>query len=285
MTEASRRSWPAPAKLNLFLHVTGRRPDGYHDLQTLFQILDWGDEVFVTATDDPLIRRVGEDYGIGEDDDLVVRAARLLQREAGVRRGAILRVDKRVPMGAGLGGGSSDAATVLLVLDRLWQCGFGEDHLAELGASLGADVPVFVRGHTALATGIGERLQPVSLGDRHYTLLFPGVTIPTRVVFEDPLLRRDSDPIEFEEYRPGIGRNDCEDIVRQRFPEVGAAFEAMRPWGRPRLTGTGSAVFIETRDAAAAQAAARALKSLYNSRAVRGVDRSPLHRILQADGV
>lgn len=284
MTEAPRRTWPAPAKLNLFLHVTGRRPDGYHELQTLFQLLDWGDDVSITPTRAASIRRPAGEYGVAERDDLVVRAARLLQQETSTRKGAVLEVRKRVPMGAGLGGGSSDAATVLLVLNRLWGCGLDLDGLAELGARLGADVPVFIHGHSALAAGVGDQLSPVTLGQRHYVLVFPGVAISTRDVFEDPELVRDSPPIDLANYRQGAGRNDCEAVARKRFPEVNAAFEKLAPWGQPRLTGTGSALYLEASDAVQAEVTARAIKSLYNSRAVRGVDRSPLHRVLHPDG-
>lgn len=274
--------WPAPAKINLFLHVTGRRPDGYHELQTLFQLLDWGDELEIEATGGPEIRRRGADYGVPESEDLVVRAARALQREAGTGQGAAIRVTKRIPMGAGLGGGSSDAATVLVVLNRLWDCGLGPDRLAGIGAKLGADVPVFVRGHSALAEGIGERLQPVRLGDRHYVLVLPGLSISTAKVFADPDLRRDSAPLGVDEALGGGGRNDCEPVVLARYPRLRETVSKLRRWGRPRLTGTGSALFLEMPSAQAAERAAREIKTLYNVRAVRGVDRSPLHREMEA---
>lgn len=274
--------WPAPAKINLFLHVTGRRPDGYHELQTLFQLLDWGDELEIEATDGPEIRRLGADYGVPENQDLVVRAATALQREAGTGQGADIRVVKRIPMGAGLGGGSSDAATVLVVLNRLWDCGLGPERLAGIGARLGADVPVFVRGHSALAEGIGERLQPVRLGARHYVLVLPGLAISTAEVFSDPDLRRDSAPLELDEALGGGGRNDCEPVVLARYPLLREMASNLRRWGRPRLTGTGSALFLEMPSAQAADRAARQMKTLYNVRAVRGLDRSPLHRMLGA---
>jgi 4-diphosphocytidyl-2-C-methyl-D-erythritol kinase len=276
--------WPAPAKLNLFLHVTGRRADGYHELQTLFQLLDWGDAIDIETTDDGSIRRVSADYDIAEDDDLVLRAATLLQRETGVRQGARLRVHKRVPMGAGLGGGSSDAATVLRVLNRYWGCGLNDSELAGLGARLGADVPVFIIGHSALATGVGERLEPVELGARHYLLVFPGLSIPTRAVFADPELRRDSQPISRAEALAGGGRNDCEAVVRKRYPRIAEVMDSLAPWGRPMLTGTGSAVFLSMASREQANSAARTMKTLYNVRAVSGVDRSPLHQVLATAG-
>ena len=284
MNDPGWNTWPAPAKLNLFLHVTGRRSDGYHELQTLFQLLDWGDELLIKPVDGPDIRRTGPEYGIPEDEDLVVRAARLLQAETGCRQGADISVRKHIPMGSGLGGGSSDAATVLLVLNRFWGCGLDRDELALLGARLGADVPVFVRGDSAMATGIGEILEPVSLGARYYVLVFPDLSIPTPAVFGDPDLKRDSARIDTADALSGKGRNDCEAVVRRRFPEMDKLFESLARWGRPMMTGTGSGIFIPFEDEARANSAAREMKSLYNSRAVRGVDRSPLHEKLYTDG-
>ena len=184
--------WPAPAKLNLFLHVTGRRSDGYHELQTLFQLLDWGDEVRIEVLNEPRISRPSASYPVAEADDLAVRAALLLQAETSSRKGARIEVTKRIPAGAGLGGGSSDAATVMLVLNRLWGCGLDEDALASISLQLGADLPVFIRGRSALGTGVGDELEPVELGERHYLLVFPEFPISTRAVFMDPDLPRNS---------------------------------------------------------------------------------------------
>ena len=277
-------AWPAPAKINLFLHVTGRRPDGYHELQTLFQLLDWGDEIRIRATADPEIAREAADYPVAEAADLAVRAARLLQSAAGCRKGARIRVLKRVPIGAGLGGGSSDAATVLLALNRLWNCGFGLPELADLGARLGADVPVFVHGRSAMATGIGERLQPATIGPRHYVLVLPDLAIPTAAVFADPELVRDSSPISLTEALAGKGRNDCEAVVRKRYPQMAGIMDSLERWGRPVMTGTGSALFLQMGSRERAIRAAREMKTLYNVRAVRGLDRSPVHEMLDADG-
>jgi 4-diphosphocytidyl-2-C-methyl-D-erythritol kinase len=285
MSEQGGETWAAPAKLNLFLHVTGRREDGYHELQTLFQILDWGDELSIRATNDASIRRVGSDFGVPEDQDLAIRAARLLQDECGGTRGAEISIVKNIPMGSGMGGGSSDAATVLLVLNRLWDCGLGIDRLAELGAALGADVPLFVRGRTAMARGIGEKLQPVRLGRRHYVLVFPGVHIGTPVIFSDAGLSRDSEVISLEEAVAGGGRNDCEAVVLSSFPAMAEAFENLARWGRPKMTGTGSGIFLEVENEALANSTAKAIKNLYNSRAVRGVDVSPVHEKLYTDGL
>lgn len=282
-TDRPATAWPAPAKINLFLHVTGRRADGYHELQTLFQLLDWGDEVQLRVTDGPGIGRAAADYKVAEDADLAVRAARALQSAAACRQGAEIRVRKRIPLGAGLGGGSSDAATVLLVLNRLWGCGLGLAELAELGGRLGADVPVFIHGHSAMATGIGERLEPVALGPRHYVLVFPRLSIATGEVFADPGLCRDSAPISLVEALAGLGRNDCESVVKKRHPAMAVAMAELARWGRPRMTGTGSALFLQQDSLERAISTAREIKSLYNARAVTGVDRSPLHEMLDAD--
>jgi len=280
MSEEPTCSWPAPAKINLFLHVLGRRQDGYHDIQTLFQLLDWGDEVHIRPDSGPLISRLPVTYDVPESEDLVVRAAKLLQFETGCRRGAEIGVKKRIPPGSGMGGGSSDAATVLLVLNRLWGCGLGLDELASLGASLGADVPVFVQGRSAMAEGIGERLEPVSLGIRHYVLVFPTFSVSTRAVFSDAMLARDSEPISLPGALGGAGRNDCEAVVREQFPALARMLEALEEWGQPVMTGTGSGIFLPMRDEKSAKSTAKEMKTLYNVRAVRGVDRSPLHERL-----
>ena len=280
MSEDPACSWPAPAKINLFLHVLGRRQDGYHDIQTLFQLLDWGDEVQIRPASGPLISRLPVTYDVPESEDLVVRAAKLLQSETGCRQGAEIGVKKQIPPGSGMGGGSSDAATVLLVLNRLWGCGLGLDELATLGVSLGADVPVFVQGRSAMAEGIGERLEPVNLGSRHYILVFPAISISTRAVFSDALLARDSKSISLPQALAGAGRNDCEAVVREQFPALARMLEALEKWGQPMMTGTGSGIFIPMRDEKNAKSAAKEMKTLYNVRAVRGVDRSPLHERL-----
>jgi len=284
MSKQSRRAWPAPAKLNLFLHVTGQRPDGYHELQTLFQLLDWGDEVRIEPLDDPRIDRPRASYGVQEADDLVVRAALLLQAETSCRHGARIEVKKRIPAGSGLGGGSSDAATVLVVLNRLWGCGLELHELASIGIRLGADVPVFVKGRSALATGLGDELQPVDLGDRHYLLVFPGFSISTGNVFMHPDLPRKSSMISLAEALGGAGRNDCELVVKKQFPQLKQMLEDLQQWGETRMTGTGSTLFISMPDEKTAKSTAQAMKCRYNVRAVRGVDRSPLHEMLDSGG-
>jgi len=282
--DAGPTRWPAPAKINLFLHVTGRRPDGYHEIQTLFQLLDWGDEITLRMTSDGAIAREPADYPVAEADDLVVRAARALQRASGCKQGVRIGVDKHVPLGSGLGGGSSDAATILLALNRLWGCGFERAALARLGVSLGADVPLFIHGRSALATGIGDRLEPVALGPRHYVLVFPPLSIATQEVFTDPDLPRGSRAISLAEALAGGGNNDCEFVVRKRYPAMAAALEILKRWGRPVMTGTGSGIFLQMESRVQAMSAAREIKTLYNVRAVNGVDRSPLHELLDASG-
>jgi 4-diphosphocytidyl-2-C-methyl-D-erythritol kinase len=284
MSNQSRSAWPAPAKLNLFLHVIGQRPDGYHELQTLFQLLDWGDEVSIEPLDEPGIRRPRASYAVQEADDLVVRAARLLQAETSCRQGARIEVKKRIPAGSGLGGGSSDAATVLVVLNRLWGCGLDIDELASIGIRLGADVPVFVRGHSALASGLGDELQPVDLGDRYYLLVFPGFSISTGDVFMHPDLPRKSSKISLAEALKGAGRNDCEVVVNKQFPHLIQMLNDLEQWGVARMTGTGSTLFIRMSDEKTAKSTAQAIKCRYNVRAVRGVDRSPLHELLDSGG-
>jgi len=285
MNDSAETAWPAPAKLNLFLHVIGRRQDGYHELQTLFQLLDWGDEVRIEVLDQPQISRPRASYPVAEADDLAVRAALLLQAETAGRQGARIEVIKRIPAGAGLGGGSSDAATVLLVLNRLWGCGIHVDELALIGLKLGADVPVFVRGRSALGTGVGDELCPVKLGARHYLLCVPQFQISTPAVFMDSDLPRKSALLSLEQALAGMGRNDCEIVVKKRFPAFADILRELQELGDARMTGTGSAIFIRMPDEKTAKSAAEQIKCRYNVRAVRGVDKSPLQELLDSGGI
>jgi len=285
MTENHVKTWPAPAKLNLFLHVIGQRNDGYHNLQTMFQLLDWGDDVCVEVLEGPQISRPRASYAVAEADDLAVRAALLLQAETSGRQGARIEVIKRIPTGAGLGGGSSDAATVLMVLNKLWGCNLEQNELASIGLRLGADLPVFIRGCTALGTGIGDELYPVELGERHYLLIMPEIPISTRDVFTDPDLPRNSEMLSVGQALQGLGKNDCEAVVIKRFPAIASILEELRDLGDARMTGTGSAIFIAMSDEKSAMSAAEQIKCRYNVRAVRGVDRSPLHELLEPGGI
>ena len=268
--------WPAPAKINLFLHVTGRRADGYHLLQTVFQFLDCGDTLdFERRTDGRIVRAV-ELPGVPAGADLTVRAARALRTASGTRFGATIRLDKRLPMGGGLGGGSSDAATVLVALNHLWDCGLDADALAALGLTLGADVPVFVRAHAAWAEGVGERLTPVAPDEPWFLVLVPPVHVATAAIFKDPELTRDSALITMRDFLAGAGGNDCAAVVYRRHPEVAAAAQWLARYADARLTGTGACVFGAFADAAAAQAVLAQRPAGLEGFVARGLNRSPL---------
>ena len=272
--------WPAPAKLNLFLHVTGRRADGYHELQTLFQLIDLCDTVGIEVREDGRIERRAGSADIPAEKDLVVRAARALQAAAGTRLGASIRVSKRIPIGGGLGGGSTDAATTLLALNRLWGCALSVDALATLGLPLGADVPVFVRGFSAWAEGVGERLEPVVLPERWYVIVRPGVSVSTGDVFQSPELTRNSPLITIRAFFESGGRNDCEPVVRARWPEVAEALEWLGRYASARLTGTGSCIFAAVGSAEEAERIAARAPDKWRSFVARGLNVSPLHALL-----
>lgn len=268
--------WPAPAKLNLNLRILGRGADGYHQLQTLFQILDWGDELLICPSPNAEITRSCNVSDIPFTQDIAVKAARLLQTHCKVRQGAHIELFKRIPMGAGLGGGSSDAATVLQALNRIWSCGLSTEQLAELGLQLGADVPVFIHGHSAWAQGRGEKLLTVTLGERHYVLIFPNICIATADVFGHPALKRDSVAVDLSTQSLQGGRNDCESAAFKMYPELEKLQQSLAPWGQAHMTGTGSCLFLQFDCKKSAIRAASELKCLYNTRAVGGVDRSAL---------
>ncbi|MFU8895323.1 MAG: 4-(cytidine 5'-diphospho)-2-C-methyl-D-erythritol kinase [Gammaproteobacteria bacterium] len=273
------RAWPAPAKLNLFLHVTGRRADGYHLLQTAFQLLDYCDDVFIDVTGDGAIRRLEGLASVPADDDLAVRAARLLQSVSGCPLGADIRIHKRIPAGGGLGGGSSNAATVLVALDRLWGLDWPAERLATLGLELGADVPVFVHGRSAWAEGVGERLTPIELPPAWYLVVCPSCAVSTAEIFSAPELTRDTPETTINGFLSAGGRNDCEPVVRRRYPAVAAALDwtAAQAGGvGARLTGTGGCVFAEFAAAAPAQAALEQLPAGWTGFVARGLARSPL---------
>jgi 4-diphosphocytidyl-2-C-methyl-D-erythritol kinase len=269
--------WSAPAKLNLMLHVVGRRPDGYHELQTVFQLLDLCDRIEITVRSDGAITRPTGPAGVPEDQDLGVRAARALREACGTGLGAEIVIRKRIPMGGGLGGGSSDAATVLVALNQMWRTGLDAGQIASIGAKLGADVPVFVAGRSSWAEGIGEKLTPVSLGaDSWYLVIFPGVAVPTAAVFQAPELTRNSPPTTMRGFLETGGRNDCEQVVRARFPAVGEALDWLARHAPARLTGTGSCVFATFSRAADAERVAARVPDTWRAFVARGVDSSPL---------
>ncbi|MBC7988694.1 MAG: 4-(cytidine 5'-diphospho)-2-C-methyl-D-erythritol kinase [Luteimonas sp.] len=278
-------SWPAPAKLNLFLRITGRRTDGYHALQTVFRLLDWGDEIRLRPRDDGRVLRHGMGAsGVAEADDLAVRAAKLLQKSANIAKGLDIIVEKNIPTGGGFGGGSSDAATVLVAANALWSCGYAIDALAELGTALGADVPVFIRGHNAWAEGVGEVLTPIDLPDAWYVLVDPGVHAATAELFQAFELTRNAAPATIADFVSGkpLG-NAFEPVLRRREPAVDAVFEALARIGSPRLTGSGSGCFVEFADRESAEAALATLPQGLKAWLAAGAARSPLLDALDAN--
>lgn len=279
-SEGLSAAWPAPAKLNLMLRIVGRRPDGYHLLQTVFQFLDRGDWLWFDLRADGLIERAGEVPGVPAETDLTVRAARLLQRTAGIRQGATIRIAKHLPIGGGLGGGSSDAATTLVALNHLWRTRLPLMELAELGLTLGADVPVFVHGRAAWAEGVGERLIPVDLVQPWFVVLVPACPVTTGVVFNDPNLTRNSPPITMIDFVAGAGGNDCEAVVYHRYPEVAAAARWLAQFGQARLTGTGACVFAAFPDGPSAERVLARLPGGWTGFIAHGCNRSPLHEHL-----
>ncbi|MGH8105099.1 MAG: 4-(cytidine 5'-diphospho)-2-C-methyl-D-erythritol kinase [Arenimonas sp.] len=276
-------SWAAPAKINLFLQITGQRSDGYHLLQTVFQLLDWGDRVHVRLRDDDQIVRIAnDDYGVAESDDLVVRAAKLLQQHAGIKRGAELAVSKQIPLGGGFGGGSSDAATTVLVLNSLWNADLNLDELAELGLTLGADVPVFVRGFSAWAEGVGEKLSPIDLPEAAYLLVDSGVSVPTRELFQTLELTRNAAPATIADFVSGtVLGNAFEPVLRAREKTVDRLLEFLSQFGTACLTGTGGGCFVGFKTLAEAQAAQQGLPPEFKSWVANGVNRSVLHTQLE----
>lgn len=277
----ARLTLPAPAKLNLFLHILGRRADGYHELQTLFQFLDHSDELHFEPRADGRIVLHTEIPGVPHDSNLIVRAAQRLQEQAGCRLGVDIWLDKRLPMGGGIGGGSSDAATTLVGLNHLWQLGWDEDRLAALGLSLGADVPVFVRGRAAFAEGVGEKLTPVELDEPWFLVAVPQVFVSTAEVFTDPELTRDTPPIKVRSLLGVDGRNDCQSVVEKRYPEVRNALILLNKFTSARLTGTGACVFGSFPNQGDADKVRRQLPATLPSFVAQGRNISMLHRKLR----
>jgi len=237
--------WPAPAKLNLFLHVVGRRADGYHLLQTVFRLVDHGDRLRFSPRRDDRIELLTPLPGVPPASDLTVRAARLLQEATGCRDGVAIALDKRLPMGGGLGGGSSDAATVLLALNHLWRLGLSRAALQKIGLALGADVPIFVYGRNAFAEGVGEHFTPLDLPPAWYVVLEPPVQVPTPEIFRAPGLRRDTPAIAARDWHPGFGANDLEAVAAELYPQVAETIGWLSAFGHVRMTGSGACVFAE----------------------------------------
>ena len=276
--------WPAPAKLNLMLHITGRRDDGYHLLQTVFQFLDYGDLLRFEILRDGRVLLETPVEGVADADNLLLRAATLLQRHSGCSLGARIAIDKRLPMGGGLGGGSSDAATVLVALNHLWGTGLDEDELAALGLELGADVPVFVRGHACWAEGVGEKITPVTLPESCFLVVVPPVQISTAALFRDDDLTRDCPPIKIPAFVAGGGRNVFAPVVRKRYPQVAEMMDFLAGFGDVRLTGTGACLVLAFDECDQALAVQRLLPGHWRSFTAQGVNESPLRKRLAKAG-
>lgn len=276
---------PAPAKINLFLHVTGRRADGYHLLQTAFRMLDHGDRLSFSLRQDGQINRLNEVPGVPAESDLIVRAARLLQARCGCSLGADIRIEKRLPMGGGLGGGSSDAATTLLALNRLWQLDCSRQQLQEWGLELGADLPFFLFGETAWAEGVGETLKPLALPPTHYVVIEPPVAVPTAEIFRSKVLTRDTPVLimpafaadQAQAFLNQKGRNDLQAVACELYPEVQQALDALKPFGTARMSGSGACVFLACETEAQANAVVEAVQHQWRAWSAPALDKHPLH--------
>jgi 4-diphosphocytidyl-2-C-methyl-D-erythritol kinase len=285
-TNDSLRDCLAPAKLNLFLHITGRRPDGYHALQTVFQLLDWGDTLHFTRRDDGRVTRSTDVSGVAPEHDLTVRAALLLKNHTGSAEGVDIEIDKRLPMGAGLGGGSSDAATTLLALNRLWKLDLPREELQAVALKLGADVPFFVFGKNAFAEGVGEALEAVQLPARNFLVVTPRVHVPTAAIFSEKSLTRDSKPLTITdflaqhscsaEWPDSFGRNDMQQVVVGKYAEVAQVLRWFNNIAPARMTGSGASVFAAFRNRDEAEAAQAKLPSEWNSAVTASLDTHPL---------
>ncbi|MDG1389404.1 MAG: 4-(cytidine 5'-diphospho)-2-C-methyl-D-erythritol kinase [Halioglobus sp.] len=265
----------SPAKLNLFLHITGQRGDGYHELQTLFQLLDWGDRLQFKSNNSGEISLHGADLGIPAEQNLIVKAAQALPRNTG-NQGVSIHVEKRIPEGGGLGGGSSNAAATLLAMNYLWNLQLGDKALQKIGAKLGADVPVFVAGHTAWAEGIGEFLTPVELPETWYLVIAPGCHVSTAEIFSNEQLTRNTSPIKMAAFFEGNSRNDCQQLVRNLHKEVDNALNWLDNFGTAKLTGTGACVFASFDDEQAATSALSQLPESMSGFVARGINTSPV---------
>ena len=270
------RDWPAPAKLNLFLHVTGRRADGYHLLQTLFQFVDFSDQLDFSINQTGSLTLDANYTGIDPDNDLIMRAARALQSASNPEFGADIRIDKRLPLGGGIGGGSSNAATTLVALNHLWNCRLTTGQLAEIGLSLGADVPVFVHGHAAWAEGVGEILTPVDVPEPWYVIIVPACRVATADIFNATDLTRNTPAITIRDFLATGGRNDCEPVVRRSYPEITAALDWLAEYGQAKLTGTGACVYAGFEDKEQARQICAAVPAQWQAIMTRGLNRSPL---------
>jgi len=269
--------FPAPAKLNLFLHIIGRRADGYHLLQTVFRLLDFGDDVRISINTSGRIQRAQPIPGVPEEQDITLRAAKLLQQATDCTLGADIAVEKRIPMGGGLGGGSSDAATVLLALNRLWRLELSRTRLMELGLQLGADVPVFVFGQNAWGEGVGEKLQPIDLPEAWYVVLTPAVHVSTAAIFSSNDLTRDTIPRKMAAFSKGFGQNDMQPLVCRMYPEVAKWLDWLGQFGDARMSGSGSSVFVELASQEAAETVMNSKPAEVSGFVARGLAQHPLY--------
>ena len=272
---------PAPAKLNLFLRITGRRADGYHNLQTLFQLLDYGDQLKITACKNPNIVLTSSLENIPAEENLIVRAARALQEATNCSWGCEIQLDKKLPMGAGLGGGSSNAATTLVGLNLLWQCGLTQEQLAVIGRQLGADIPVFIVGNSAFAEGIGDQLTPVELPKNWYLVVTPPIKVATEEIFSHPQLTRHSPPIKIRALLEAQYRNDCQPVVEAMYPQVKEVLQWLQRFPNPLMTGTGASAFCRFDDELSAGQALAEVPQQWSAFVARGVNISSLHKQME----
>jgi len=268
--------WPSPAKINLFLHITGQRPDGYHELQTAFQFLDYGDSLGFEVTDNGKVRLLTPVEGVAIQDNLIVRAAKLLQKHSNTDLGVNITLNKRLPMGGGLGGGSSNAATTLVALNQLWSLNLTEEVLIQLGLSLGADVPVFIRGSAAWAEGVGEKLIDISPPEPWYAVIIPDCQVSTAEIFSSPELTRNCEPITISRFLSGEGGNVCENVVKQYYPPVADALDWLAQYAKPRMTGTGACVFAGFDSQTKAQQVVDSLPESWQGFTAKACNQSPL---------
>lgn len=274
------QKWPAPAKLNLMLRIVGRREDGYHLLQTVFQIIDFCDWLTFRPQGNGVVTLLSPTPGVMEDDDLTIRAANLLKRHTGCDQGVCIEIEKNLPMGGGLGGGSSDAATTLVVLNRLWGLGLSKHELMGLGLQLGADVPIFVFGYSAWGEGVGEQLQRISVSEQWVVVVKPDCHVNTGEIFCSPELTRDSKAIKMQDFTDGDCINDCTSVVQKKYKQVSEALLALSAYGDARLTGTGACVFAQFQSRVDAEFAYNALSKDWQVYLARGQDVSPLYKLL-----
>ena len=274
-------SLPSPAKLNLFLHILDRREDGYHNLQTLFQLLDYGDQLSFSINKQPEINVISDLKDVKPQDNLVFKAARALQQATNCSWGCEIQLAKKIPMGAGLGGGSSNAATTLVGLNSLWQCNLSHDQLAEIGSDLGADIPLFVKGLSAFAEGIGDKLTPISLNPIWYLVVTPKIKVSTEQIFCHSELTRNAPAIKIRALSEELYRNDCQSVVETLYPEVKQVSDWLKRYGNPLMTGTGASVYCRFDSQQEAKKAQQTVPNSWSSFVAKGINQSPLHKQLE----